>query len=299
MKKILLTGIHGQVGHALQQTLVKDQVIALSREQCDLSQPAQIRALIQQYKPDIIINPAAYTAVDKAETEINLAYAINATAPEVMAEEAKKLGARFIHFSTDYVFDGTQSQAYKESDATNPVSVYGKSKLAGEQAVQAVGGDYLIFRTSWVYAPWGKNFLNTMLRLGSEREQLSVVNDQHGAPTSAIAIARAIQQVLAFKNANSADLSGIYHLTNHGVTTWYAFAVGIFKAYEAKRVESGWPTLKIQSDQVKPISTEVYPTPAKRPAFSSLNNGKLKQTFGVTLPSWEESLAEVIEQKTF
>jgi dTDP-4-dehydrorhamnose reductase len=209
------------------------------------------------------------------------------------------MGARFIHFSTDYVFDGSQSQAYKESDTTNPVSVYGKSKLAGEQAVQAVGGDYFIFRTSWVYAPWGKNFLNTMLRLASERDQLSVVNDQRGAPTSAIAIARAIQQVLAFDNPSAADLTGIYHLTNQGVTTWHGFAVAIFKAYEANRVELGWPTLKIQSDQVKAISTQEYPTPAKRPAFSSLDNSKLKQVLGVTLPTWQESLAEVLQQKTF
>ncbi|WP_036302702.1 dTDP-4-dehydrorhamnose reductase [Methylotenera sp. L2L1] len=291
-KKILLTGVNGQVGRALQQAFSEhdalfSELVCLDRSQLDLSDPQAIRAVVQAIKPDLIINPAAYTAVDKAETEPELAYAINAVAPGVLAEEAAKLGARLIHFSTDYVYAGNKVGIYVEDDATAPLSVYGKSKLAGEQAIRAVGLPHLIFRTSWVYGAYGKNFLNTILRLAKEREQLRIVGDQAGAPTSSHSIANAIVQVLGQWQG---DVSGVYHLVNAGFTTWHGFATAIVE--ECSRLQSvkGWQPLKAQVENIQAITTEEYPTPATRPANSCLDCTRLAKDFSITMPSWRDAL---------
>lgn len=292
-KKILLTGVNGQVGHAFvnafQPLLAKDadlQLFALNREQLDLSNQDAIRRVVREIKPDLIINPAAYTMVDKAESESELAFAINATAPQTLAVEAAKLNAKIVHYSTDYVYDGTKAEAYNETDVTNPISVYGKSKLAGEQAIQAVDADYLIFRTSWVYGTYGKNFLNTILRLSRERESLSIVADQFGAPTSSISIANATLEVLNSIAQNQAQSQqGIYHLTNTGKTSWHGFATQIVAEYLANPINQD-----LVVSLIKPITTAEYPTPAARPANSLLNPKKLNATFNVSLPTWQQAL---------
>jgi dTDP-4-dehydrorhamnose reductase len=286
--KILLTGINGQVGHALLPLLSDYDVVGLDRHALDLSDIDAIRQVIRDIKPDLIINPAAYTAVDKAESEADLAYAINATAPQVIAEEASALGCAVIHFSTDYVYDGCKQAPYVEADDVNPQSVYGKSKLAGEKAIQAVGVPHLILRTSWVYGDYGKNFLNTILRLASEREQLSIVVDQNGAPTSSMNIASAIVQLLTCWDCNQ---SGVYHLTNSGNTSWHGFASEIVRQYAEMHQR---PILKVR--EIKPITTAEYPTPASRPANSCLDNTQLQQHFGITLPPWEVGLQQVMER---
>ncbi|MDX1914452.1 MAG: dTDP-4-dehydrorhamnose reductase [Methylophilus sp.] len=297
MRKILLTGINGQVGNALQKRLCADyQLTALSREQLDLTREDEIRRVVQSIKPDVIINPAAYTAVDKAESEQDLAYAINATAPQVLAEEALKLNAGLIHFSTDYVFDGTKSEPYVETDQVNPLGVYGKSKLAGEQLITAIGLPHLILRTSWVYGAYGKNFLKTILRLGSDREQLRIVADQFGAPTSSMSIAVGVQQLLEAWDKSNDVQSGIYHFTNAGSTSWHGFTCQIIQDYQQHATASGLPALKLNVENIEPITTAEYPTPAKRPANSRLNNAKLKSTFNITLPAWQDGLKEVIKQ---
>lgn len=297
MKKILLTGVNGQVGHALaaqlhQQPIAQVQLISCTRQQLDLSQPAQIRQVIRQVKPDLIINPAAYTAVDQAETAQELAFAINATAPQIIAEEAARLNAALIHFSTDYVYDGSKATAYLETDAVNPVSVYGASKLAGEQAIAAVGLPHLILRTSWVYGSYGKNFLKTIIRLAQSREQLRIVADQHGAPTANIAIAEAVAQLIERWHPRNAEETGIYHLVNRGETTWYGFASEIVAQYQALAQQQGWPALLLK--ELQAIPTAEYPTPARRPQNSRLVSDKLEQVFGVRLPGWDTSLAQVM-----
>lgn len=295
--KILVTGVHGQVGHALLQTLDgHHEIVALDRTQLDLTDADAIRRVVQSIRPALIINPAAYTAVDKAESEPALAHAINATAPAVMAEEAAKLNAGLIHFSTDYVFDGNKDTPYVETDAVNPLSVYGRSKLAGEIAIQSIGLPHLILRTSWVYGPHGKNFLKTMLRLAAERDQLNVVADQWGAPTSSNAIATAVNQLLKVWQMHVASQSGVYHFTNSGSTTWHGFTCAILDAYEAQAARLGLPGLKIKADAVGAITTADYPTPAVRPHNSRLDQTKLNQTFGVALPAWEQSLQAVMQQ---
>lgn len=295
--KILVTGVHGQVGHALLQTLDgHHEIVALDRTQLDLTDADAIRRVVQSIRPALIINPAAYTAVDKAESEPALAHAINATAPAVMAEEAAKLNAGLIHFSTDYVFDGNKDTPYVETDAVNPLSVYGRSKLAGEIAIQSIGLPHLILRTSWVYGPHGKNFLKTMLRLAAERDQLNVVADQWGAPTSSNAIATAVNQLLKVWQMHVASQSGVYHFTNSGSTTWHGFTCAILCAYEAQAARLGLPGLKIKADAVGAITTADYPTPAVRPHNSRLDQTKLNQTFGVALPAWEQSLQAVMQQ---
>lgn len=295
--KILVTGKRGQVGHALQQALSNaHDVLALDREEMDLSQPEQIRYVIAKTRPALIINPAAYTAVDKAESEPEMAHAINALAPKVIAEEAAKLGAGLIHFSTDYVYQGNKASPYIETDDVNPLSVYGKTKLAGEQAIQAVGLPHLILRTSWVYGAHGKNFLKTILRLSAERDHLKIVSDQWGAPTSSTAIAHAVSQLLTHWTMSDQTQSGIYHFTNAGSTSWYGFAKAILQAYASQTVQCGLPALKIGSDAIIPITTAEYPTPAARPANSRLDNTKLHNTFGVDLPAWETSLHAVMLQ---
>jgi len=235
----------------------------------------------------LIINPAAYTAVDKAESEPDLAYAINAIAPGVLAAEAAKLGAKLIHFSTDYVYAGNKVGAYVENDATAPLSVYGKSKLAGEEAISKVGLPALIFRTSWVYGAYGKNFLHTILRLAKEREQLRIVADQAGAPTSSFCIAQAVLQVLAGWDG---ERSGVYHLVNAGNTTWHGFASAIVEDYAQLQTARHWQPLKAVVANIEPITTAEYPTPAVRPANSCLDCAKLSTDFSVQLPDWRDAL---------
>lgn len=287
--KILLTGINGQVGHALLPQLSGHEVIGLSRNELDLSNSDAIRNAIREIKPDLIINPAAYTAVDKAESEPDLAYAINAIAPQVIAEEAAKLGSTLIHFSTDYVYDGRKNAPYVETDTVNPQSIYGKSKLAGEVAIQAVGLPHLILRTSWVYGVYGKNFLKTILRLASEREQLGIVADQIGAPTSSMSIATALEELVAQWDGQQ---SGIYHFTNTGNTSWHGFACEIVRQYKALNY---LPALITDVEAIKPLTTADYPTPASRPANSCLDNAKLQQDFGIALPTWQAGLQKVMQ----
>ena len=291
---ILLTGVNGQVGHELQHTLsVLGRAVALDRSQLDLSDADAIRRVVREIKPNLIINPAAYTAVDKAESEPELAFAINATAPAVLAEEAAKLGATLVHYSTDYVYDGSKSLPYVETDPTNPLSVYGKSKLAGEEAIRAVGLPHLILRTSWVYGARGKNFLRTILRLAAEREQLRVVSDQMGAPTWSRSIAEAT--TTAMLNWQDSK-SGIYHMTCAGKTSWHGFAQAILQQYQAMQTDHNWSPLKALPDGIEAITTEQYPTPAKRPANSVLDNAKLRETFEMEMPNWQDALSEALAE---
>jgi dTDP-4-dehydrorhamnose reductase len=284
-RTILLTGVNGQVGFELARTLQGlGRVVAVDRTGLDLADLDQVRRVVREVKPSLIVNPAAYTAVDKAETDVDTAMRINAEAPGVLAEEAKRLGAALVHYSTDYVFDGTKEGAYVEDDAVNPQNVYGKSKLAGEQAVAASGCDHLIFRTSWVYGTRGKNFLLTMLRLGAERDELSVVADQIGAPTWAVTIAALTANVLAQSVHADAGWwernSGVYHLTSSGATSWAGFAEAIFAEARLEK-----------RPRVNPIPSTAYPTPAQRPANSRLDVSRLQKAFGLTTPDWREALA--------
>ncbi|HYG31488.1 MAG TPA: dTDP-4-dehydrorhamnose reductase [Methylophilaceae bacterium] len=291
---IFLTGVNGQVGHELQQTLAPlGSVVSLTRSQLDLADSDAIRRVIREIKPAVIVNPAAYTAVDKAESEPELAFAINAAAPAVMAEEAAHLNALFIHYSTDYVFDGSKTMPYGEQDATNPLGVYGQSKLAGEEAIRAVGANHLILRTSWVYGATGRNFLRTIIRLAQERDELEVVADQLGGPTSSRAVANATAVML--ENWQQ-EKSGTYHLTCAGETSWHGFAQAILRFYEAHRAARGWPPLKVQADALHAITTAEYPTPAARPAYSVLNNAKVLMSFGISMPLWSEALSSVIRE---
>ncbi len=292
MKTILLTGANGQVGWELQRTLAPfGRIIALTREQLDLSQPDAIRQVIRTHQPDIIINPAAYTAVDKAESEPELALAVNAIAPGVLAEEAKKLDAMLIHYSTDYVFDGNKPTPYTESDTPNPQSIYGRTKLAGEEAIRAVGGKHLILRTSWVYGVHGGNFVKTVLRLAKERSELRIVADQFGAPTWARLLANSTAQILqrCHENVFDGSLYGLYHLTSGGRTSWYQYAEEIVRL--AKQHDA---TLANKVLGIHPIATHEYPLPAKRPANSALATDKIKQTFVLNLPAWQDNLAACV-----
>ncbi|MEI2637162.1 MAG: dTDP-4-dehydrorhamnose reductase [Methylotenera sp.] len=298
-KKILLTGVNGQVGHALKTRLLEYELFALSREQLDLSSAHDIRRVVREIKPDLIINPAAFTAVDKAETEPELAYAINATAPQTLAEEAARLNAAFIHFSTDYVYDGTKNVPYLEQDIVNPVCVYGKSKLAGEEAIRAVGLPHLILRTSWVYGVYGKNFLKTILHQASERDSLRIVADQFGAPTSSESIAEGVVKLLNVWQPDLENKTGVYHFTNSGSTSWYGFACEIINEYNRLAISRNWPALKVSIDNVVAITTADYPTLALRPANSRLDNTKLKKMFHVELPSWQQGLHQVMQAMAF
>lgn len=286
MKKFLILGAQGQLGIELRKTFQNaGQVIALGRGACDLSDFSAIRATIRESRPDIILNAAAYTAVDRAESEPQLAMSINGDAPGVLAEEAKKINALLIHYSTDYVFDGSKRESWTEDDPVNPLNHYGLTKLAGEHNIQRVGGRFLIFRTSWVFSPHGRNFLCTMLRLGHERKELAIVNDQKGAPTSASALASATQHILGNLTQQNLDqVTGIYHMTCAGETTWFGFAEAIFSRSKASKPWA--PVVGIPSAK--------YPTAAARPANSVLSNKKLKTTFDVELPSWESALDVVL-----
>lgn len=298
MKKILLTGVNGQVGHALKTKFINDELIALSREQLDLTKMHDIKRVVREIKPDLIINPAAYTAVDKAESEPELAFAINATALQVLAEEAARLGASLIHFSTDYVYDGAKKTPYIENDAVNPVSSYAKSKLAGEDAIRVVGLPHLILRTSWVYGAYGKNFLKTIIRLAAERDSLRIVGDQFGAPTSSESIANGVVQLVNTWQVEQANESGVYHFTNAGETSWHGFSCEIVNEYNRLAASKTWPALKASIESIAAITTADYPTPAARPANSRLDNAKLKQVFEVELPSWQQSLQQVMQSLT-
>jgi dTDP-4-dehydrorhamnose reductase len=295
-KKILLTGVNGQVGHALQHKLSQYELIALSRDQLDLTNTHNIRQVVRELKPELIINPAAYTAVDKAESEHDIAYAINGIAPQVLAEEAARLNASIIHFSTDYVYDGTKSTAYIESDEVNPVSIYGKSKLLGEDAIRSVGLPHLILRTSWVYGAYGKNFLKTILRLATERDNLRVVADQFGAPTSSHSIAEGVLSLVGSWQNDQENQSGVYHFTNTGDTSWHGFSCEIIQEYNRIFELHGWPQLKAKVQDVIAITTADYPTPAARPQNSKLDNTKLKSVFKIELPSWQQGLQQVMSK---
>ncbi|MFY9802594.1 MAG: dTDP-4-dehydrorhamnose reductase [Candidatus Acidiferrales bacterium] len=299
--KILLTGKHGQIGHDLQDFLPRmGELIAPDRQQMDLSRPDEIRRVIREIRPTLIVNAAAYTAVDQAEKDESLARAINAEAPAIMAEEAKRIGAAIVHYSTDYVFDGAKNAPYEETDHTHPLNVYGKTKLAGEQAVRESGADHLILRTAWVYSTRGKNFLLTILRLATEREELRIVNDQIGAPTWSREIASATTQVLeqiltAKEDAGVwAKLGGTFHMTAAGQTTWFEFAKRIL--HEAK-IQTPLPWFAaatrgqpLMARVLVPIATAAYPTPARRPAYSVLSNSRLARTFGIELADWPTQL---------
>jgi dTDP-4-dehydrorhamnose reductase len=292
---VLIAGAAGQLGRELQRSFGNfGEIVAVDRESVDLAVPEQVRALVQQVKPSVILNAAAYTAVDRAESEPELAMAINAEAPRVLAEEARQKGALLVHYSTDYVFDGAKQGAWTEDDAAHPLSVYGASKLAGEQAIRQVGGPCLVLRTSWVYGPHGKNFLLTMLRLGSERESLSVVDDQWGAPTSSIALADAtrtlVEGISERRFGTPASWAGLYHMTCGGSTSWHGFAEAIF-ARAGNLLDGKGP-------EVKPIASSEYPTAAQRPRNSVLSNARLKEKFGVELPTWESALDEVVARLT-
>ncbi len=284
--KILLFGKDGQVGFELQRSLAPlGEVIALNRQQLDLSDTTAITNSIYQHRPDWIVNAAAYTAVDKAETEAELAMQINALAPEVMANAAARIGCGLLHYSTDYVFDGSKASPWLETDIASPINVYGQTKWIGEEAIQASGCQHLIVRTSWVYDARGHNFLNTMLRLAESKEHLTIVDDQIGAPTWSRHIADVSGHLL--QKATPLN-SGVYHLTASGQTSWFGFAKAIFQ-------RAGAHGLKVP--ELAPIHTKDYPTPAARPANSLLNGQKLYQNFGLRLPDWQQSLSLVMQQK--
>jgi dTDP-4-dehydrorhamnose reductase len=290
-RKILLTGSRGQVGWELARSLsTLGEVVALDSSQLDLTDADAIRRVVADIQPRIIVNPAAHTAVDKAESEAERAYALNATAPGILAEEAEKLGALLVHYSTDYVFDGSGEQARIETDATGPLNVYGASKLAGEQAILANCSRHLIFRTSWVYGARGSNFLLTMRRLMRERPELKIVADQFGAPTWCRNLADATAQVIAQVNSNfvGADKPapwGVYHMTNAGETSWHGFAQAILELDDPE-----------SATRLLPIPSSDYLTPARRPLNSRLNNDKLAGVFGVRLPDWRLALRLCMEK---
>ena len=328
--KILLLGKNGQVGWELQRALsVLGEVTALDRHSdtepqghCgDLNDLAGLARTVQTLRPDVIVNAAAHTAVDKAESEPNLARRLNAQAPTVLAQEAAQLGALLVHYSTDYVFNGSGDTPWLETDATSPLSVYGQTKREGEEGIAASGAPHLIFRTSWVYAARGGNFAKTMLRLASEREALSVISDQIGAPTGAELLADATAQAIrVFRGAgsdltgsSSGNLSGIYHLSASGSTSWHGYAQFVIerarakqaqgstqskvsKAGQASQVGQAAPPIKVAPDAVHAIPTSAYPTPAQRPLNSRLNTQKFQTTFGLTLPHWQLGVARMLDE---
>jgi dTDP-4-dehydrorhamnose reductase len=300
--KIVIVGRNGQLAlEAGQRFQGLGDVICIGRPELDLTDIEGVRAEIRRIKPSVIVNAAAYTAVDQAESEPDVAMKINSEAPAAMAEEAKRLGALFITYSTDYAFDGKKAAPYSESDPTSPLNVYGASKLSGENAVEAIGGSYLIFRTSWVYGARGKNFLKTILKLAAERPELRVVEDQVGAPTWSRDLANATRKIIEQLAAQSSsamisigealgDRRGIYHMTAAGSVSWCGFAAAILDEMKKHNLSKG------NLANIVPVSTSEYPTPAARPQNSRLCNDKLKNTFGVALPPWRASLTAVMDE---
>jgi dTDP-4-dehydrorhamnose reductase len=287
--RILISGQHGQVSTELQHHLkTLGELVVPGRGQFDLTDAQQLRQQVQRVRPDLIINAAAYTAVDQAETEPQVAFAINAVAPGILAEEAAALGIPLIHYSTDYVFDGSKSSPYTEDDAPNPLGVYGQSKLAGEQAISAVQGQHLILRTSWVYSAHGRNFLLTMQRLLQEKPELRVVADQIGAPTWAGTIARSTLALIERWQAGQTGAWGTYHLTAQGETSWFGFAQAIGEALRAQ----GKPCANLI-----PIPSSDYPTPATRPLNSRLDGRRLQREWGVSQPDWQTALHECLAEQ--
>lgn len=291
--KLLLTGKNGQVGFELQRALaVLGEVIAIDSEDCDLADEAATRRVVRTIRPDVIVNPAAYTAVDKAESEPARAQDINARAPSVLAEEAQALGALLVHYSTDYVFDGSKAGAYQESDTPNPSSVYGATKLAGERAIAAGCPRHLILRTSWVVGAHGGNFAKTMLRLASERDALSVVADQFGAPTSAGLLADLTSHLVRQAQRTPSDFPyGLYHAVAAGETNWHAYACHVIE-----QARAAGKAIRVAPDAVKAITTSDYHTPAKRPANSRLDTSLLGETFGLHLPDWKMGVDHILDQ---
>ncbi|MGB0123128.1 MAG: dTDP-4-dehydrorhamnose reductase [Silvibacterium sp.] len=287
MKRVLILGAQGQLGIELQSAFHDaGHIIAHGRATCDLSDPSSICAAVREARPDLILNAAAYTAVDRAESEPELAMQINGEAPGILAEEAKKNNALLIHYSTDYVFDGSKHDPWVEDDPVHPLNVYGATKLAGERNIQQSGCQFLIFRTSWVFSPHGHNFLRTMLRLGQERKELNVVNDQKGAPTSALALATATRRIVdTVDERGIKHVTGTYHMTCAGQTTWFGFAQSIFQKAQA---DKSWAS-------IAGIPASEYPTPAMRPANSVLSNKKLTAAFEFELPSWEIALDAALQ----
>ena len=316
--KILLTGKNGQVGFELRRALsVLGELVTVGSADCDFSDVQAVRALVDHHKPGVIVNPAAYTAVDKAQKEQDLAFAVNAKAPEVLAIQAQKLGALLVHYSTDYVFDGSKPDPYVETDVTNPQGVYGASKLAGEKAIMANCERHLILRTSWVVGAHGGNFAKTMLRLAAERDELSVVADQFGAPTSAALLAditahlvsqywmrRCLATVAGDDVGGSVSTAtglagvrenqfpfGTYHLVASGSTNWHEYA-----CYVIERARQAGHAIRVSPDKVRAISTDQFPTPAKRPKNSRLDTTKLRSAFGLQLPSWQSGVDHILNQ---
>jgi dTDP-4-dehydrorhamnose reductase len=286
MTRVLLLGAGGQLGMELKRKLdAESELTALARTDLDFTDEDAIRAAVRLTKPEIVVNAAAYTAVDKAESESELCAQVNAVAPGVIADEIGKTNGWLIHYSTDYVFDGSGNKPWLESDATGPLGVYGQTKLDGELAIAATGCRHVILRTSWVYAAEGRNFLHTMLRLGKEREQLKIVDDQIGAPTTAEALTEATQVVLRrlISSKTSASPAGVYHLTCGGSTSWCGFAKAIFEAFSSRQ----------RVPEVLPIPSEAYPTPAKRPRNSRLCCDKFFGQFGYCMPEWQDALRDV------
>lgn len=293
--RILLLGKNGQVGWELQRSLAPlGQVLALdskSRDYCgDLNDLQGLAATVQRFAPEVIVNAAAYTAVDKAESAPDQALRVNAEAPAVLATEARKLNALLVHYSTDYVFDGQGDTPWQESDPVGPLSVYGATKLQGEQAIQASGCAHLILRTSWVYAARGNNFAKTMLRLAAERDSLNVIDDQFGAPTGADLLADVTAHAIRAIRLNP-QLQGIYHLAAAGETTWHRYACFVLEQAQAAGV-----VLKVPSASVGAITTAAYPTPAKRPGNSRLNTQKLQNAFSLRLPEWQDGVARMLKE---
>lgn len=294
--KILLLGKNGQVGWELQRSLsVFGEVVALDRHSTpcgDLSQPERLVQTVRELRPDVIVNAAAHTAVDKAESEVDLARTLNAAAPAALAQAAAETGAWLVHYSTDYVFNGSGNTPWQEGDATGPLGVYGQTKLEGEQAISASGCKHLIFRTSWVYAARGGNFAKTMLRLAQERERLTVIDDQHGAPTGADLIADVTAHAIRSAQ-HKPELAGLYHLVAGGETTWHGYASHAIAHARELRPDLGWKV-----NDIAPVATSAFPTPAKRPQNSRLNTQKLQQAFGLNLPHWQlgvdRLLAEIL-----
>jgi dTDP-4-dehydrorhamnose reductase len=304
-RSVLLTGKTGQIGSQLYGFLSPlSQVFAPERTELDLARPESIRRVIREVRPQLVVNAGAYTAVDAAENDATSAFAVNAEALAVLSEEAKGVDALLVHYSTDYVFDGTKGSPYIETDATNPLNTYGKSKLAGEQAIRESGVAHVILRTSWVYATRGRNFLLTILRLACEREELRVVSDQTGAPTCAEEIAAAtskiLERVFAPDNRPAMELCGTYHMTAGGETTWYGFAKAILEEASHASAEPAWFAAATKGHpliarRVVAIPTAEFPTPARRPAYSVLSNARLLESFGTQLPDWRSQVHRCFE----